>query len=426
MSVRSLMLASALVMTLNVSSDADAQSVEYLAILPPESAAHAALDQSPQIRIARERMAIGHAERKRIESGSAEWELSIANDRRTDATGLRYQEQQYGLSKRMRWPNKYLLDQRIGATTDEVAEYAFEDAWHEAGRTLLASWFDCLRAQQTATLLGQQVLVLEAQLAAVTKRVTAGDAPALEQAQASAELERMRASLNQAQQAARSATLTLQQEFPDVSAPSPQLTLDTPAPLQGTDEEWLTRIMGENHEIKLAEGEVTLAEQQAERASKNRLPDPTLGFTYSDNKDGNRQLLGLNVTVPLGSTARRSEYSIAKANASIADQNARAARLKVASDGRHDVLNTHAHFEQWQQLTAVSEQSQRNAALVQRGYALGEFSYTELQSARRQALENTLAARSAQLDALESHARLLLDAHLLWVPAEDETEHTVQ
>jgi outer membrane protein, heavy metal efflux system len=425
MKLRAPVLSLAVIATLQCIS-MKAWSVDYFAVLPSDSEAHSALDQSPQIRIARQRLEIGHAERRRTESGTNEWEVSIANDRRTDAVGMRYQEQQYGLSKRMRWPNKYLLDQRIGATTDEVGEYAFEDAWHEAGRSLLASWFDCLRTEQAAQLLGQQVLVLEAQLAAVTKRVAGGDAPALEQAQAQAELERVRANLSQTQQAARSAVLTLQQEFPDIGAPNPQLNLDAPSPLQGSDDEWLTRITGENHEIKLAEGEAKLAKLQADRASQNRLPDPTLGLTYSDNKDGNRQLLGLSVTLPLGGTARRSDYSIARSTASIAEQNARAAKLKVSNDGRHDLLNTRAHYEQWQQLQIVSEQSQRNADLVQRGYILGEFTYTELQAARRQALENTLAARTAQLDALESHARLLLDAHLLWVPDEDEAEHLRQ
>ena len=45
---------------------------------------------------------------------------------------------------------------------------------------------------------------------------------------------------------------------------------------------------------------------------------------------------------------------------------------------------------------------------------LGEFTTTELLTARRQALDASLAAAIAQLTAVESGARVLLDAHEIW------------
>jgi outer membrane protein TolC len=47
-------------------------------------------------------------------------------------------------------------------------------------------------------------------------------------------------------------------------------------------------------------------------------------------------------------------------------------------------------------------------------YELGEVSLVEALNTRRQALDAVLLAESAQIDALAAHARLLLDAHLLW------------
>ena len=61
-----------------------------------------------------------------------------------------------------------------------------------------------------------------------------------------------------------------------------------------------------------------------------------------------------------------------------------------------------------------------NAELVAKAYSLGESSLPYSLSARRFALESSLAEILAQLDANEARYRLLLDAHLLWVPA-DET-----
>ena len=47
-------------------------------------------------------------------------------------------------------------------------------------------------------------------------------------------------------------------------------------------------------------------------------------------------------------------------------------------------------------------------------YELAEVSLAEALNTRRQAHDAALLARSAQIDALAAHARLLLDAHLLW------------
>lgn len=398
-------------------------SFPNLSVLPAETAAHRALDQSPQIQIAKANLAMGDAQRRKLQSGLHEWQVSVTQDQRTDPMGEKFSEQEYGLSRALRWPHKYQLDQQLGEVTTEVAEYAFEDAWHEAGRALLASWFDCLRAQGESRVLAEQVQVLEQQLDAVRRRVNAGDAAAIEQAQAEAELERVRVQLGQAQQAARSAVFTLQQQFPDITPPDGTVTLDTPVELTGSDPLWLAQVTNANHEIKLADAQATLATLQARRAGQERLADPTVGLHYSDNIGGDRKTVGMSVTLPIGGTARRSDYTLARATASSAEQSARATRLSVEADARRDLLNARASFQQWRQLQQVNDQSRRNAEVMQRGYTLGEFSYTDLQTARRQALEAASAAQMAQLNALEAQARLRVDAHLLWTPDEDETTH---
>ena len=44
-----------------------------------------------------------------------------------------------------------------------------------------------------------------------------------------------------------------------------------------------------------------------------------------------------------------------------------------------------------------------------------------LLASRRQALDSQLEEQSARLQALRAHARLRLDAHLLWVPPGHES-----
>ncbi len=59
-------------------------------------------------------------------------------------------------------------------------------------------------------------------------------------------------------------------------------------------------------------------------------------------------------------------------------------------------------------------QLDQSAALQQRAYALGESPLVDLLLAQRGALDARLVTETAALDALQAHARLLLDAHRLW------------
>lgn len=64
-----------------------------------------------------------------------------------------------------------------------------------------------------------------------------------------------------------------------------------------------------------------------------------------------------------------------------------------------------------------------NAELVAKAYSLGESSLSDSLSARRFALESSLAENLAQLDANEARYRLLLDAHQLWPLDTGDDEH---
>jgi hypothetical protein len=64
---------------------------------------------------------------------------------------------------------------------------------------------------------------------------------------------------------------------------------------------------------------------------------------------------------------------------------------------------------------AVQQQSQAQATTALAAYKLGEVSLSDTLQIRRNAIDATLAAEAAQIDALFAHARLELDAHKLWV-----------
>jgi outer membrane protein TolC len=185
--------------------------------------------------------------------------------------------------------------------------------------------------------------------------------------------------------------------------------------LPGPDEDWVGRILADNHELSLADGQREQAGLIARRVGRDRIPDPTVGVRYSHNFDGNRRVVGLTISVPLGGPARSAAYSAALAEASVAGQKAKDVRLKVEADARRATLTMRSTNLQWQQLQQVASRSRNAAEALTKGYSLGEFTITELLLARRQALEAEMTASLAQLNALEAAARLQLDAHEIWV-----------
>lgn len=385
----------------------------YPDALPSESAARAAIESAPQIAAAREELAISTARKRQLEVGQHEWAVGVAGQRRTDAIGATYSEQTYELSRGVRLFGKAQADRSLGAQVAAVGEAAFADAWHEAGRTLLAEWFDWLRAQRQAQLLGEQTILLTEQVERTRARVRAGDAPNLEVLLAQTELDRAAAARMAADQQAQERALQLKQHFPDLEISEPQ-SLDPPELPPGSDEEWVMRIVSDNHEVELAESQLGEAKLAAGRAGLERIPDPTIALRFSNNLDGNDRVVGVNVTVPLGGARRRAEYSIARSQASVAAQRAREVRLKVETDARRAVLAMRSTYSQWARLRDVAASSATNAAAVGRGYSLGEFTITESIAARRQSLEAAQAAVNAQLDALEAASRLRLDSHEIW------------
>lgn len=65
------------------------------------------------------------------------------------------------------------------------------------------------------------------------------------------------------------------------------------------------------------------------------------------------------------------------------------------------------------------KKANRRLAVI-RGYALGEGDLPALLLLRRQSLDAASAALAARADAHRARNRLLIDAHLIWGPSDDQ------
>ena len=145
--------------------------------LPPETQALAALRSSPLVDAAGEHIEAQEARARRLAAGFHEWTLSVGEQtRRVRSTpGGTYTEWDVGLERALRLPGKRDLDIQLGTAGITAAQIGRGDALHEAGRGLLAGWFEWLREQAAAAQWQQQRDSLARQARVVGRRVELGD-----------------------------------------------------------------------------------------------------------------------------------------------------------------------------------------------------------------------------------------------------------
>lgn len=392
--------------------------------LPPRPQVEAALRQHINVQTATTGILLEQGNRNKLESGSYEFNLRAGGAQRNiSSTGQVLREWDVAIERPLRLFNKGSIDSDIGAESISRAEFALGDARHEAARALLHLWFNWQREQAQANQWQQQVDILTQQVQMTEKRTLAGDAPRMELNQAEGALAQARVSLQQANMRAQLAASELLRPFPELALP-PQPVLATPQPVDQALAYWQERILSDNHELRVMQSDSRIQQLQAERSSADRLPDPTVGLRYSNEKEGEEKVTGVYVSVPLSFGLRGTQAQIARHQAEIAHQ--REAATKRRLEGDIYAAYTHAvnGYQIWQQADRAASSMQQNADLVARAYTLGESSLSDTLNARRFALESRLAATLAQMDANEARYRLLLDAHQLWpLDAHDGEPH---
>lgn len=388
--------------------------------LPTEAEVTAALRQSPRIGAAVESVDEGRALERSLRAGLHEWEISTLTQRRRDLTGMDHTETEFGIGVGVRWPWKRLVDQRIGEAARQTGELAYLDAWHEAARHLLDLWFAWVATEQGAQLLLAQVDVLDQQHATVARRVAAGDAPRVEARLAEADLQRQRAALDMARRDALLARQALGAEFPTLRLSMPEASAP-PQVLPGEDEGWISQIVEHNHEIELAESRALQASLSARRATQDRLADPVLGLRYTDNLGGERRVVGLQFTLPIGGAARAASADLARSSARRSANEARYARDTVVATATSSVADARLSYAGWQQQAAAQAGFAEAARVTERGYALGEFDIAALLTSRRDAIAAEHELLAARLQAQRAYARVLIDAHRIWAAPDHET-----
>jgi cobalt-zinc-cadmium efflux system outer membrane protein len=247
----------------------------------------------------------------------------------------------------------------------------------------------------------------------VQRRQQLGDAARLEAIQseaalAQAEAQRRRRSVRQ-----QTAAEDLRRRFPGLPLSEPS-SIAEPLPIVGSEAEWLAPILEHSHELNIARGESQFAQVAANRSSRDRLPDPTIGMHVSRERGGEENVVGAYISIPLPGDGRRATSDAHWPEPSAANYREAAARPKKSPPRPRCSINPPTPRPTWQASRNAAERLNRAADMTARAYQLGEGNLNDLLNARRLANEAQLAARLLQLEALELSYRLKLDAHQLW------------
>lgn len=386
-------------------------------ILPDPLRVSSVLEAAPEAAAARALVTAEQAEQMRLQAGPYEWSLRLGGQQRrstpANASGERFNEWNSALERPLRLPGKAGLDRQLGEAGVAQAEVARDDARHELARSLLQAWFATVREQRGAAIWQDQQALLAQQAKGVARRVQLGDAARLEAVQIEAALAQVEAQHAQAIHRRDLAEAALQRRFPGLGLPA-TAALPAPQALSGDLESWFAALLAHNHELMLAGRQRERVVLQAERARRERVPDPAIGLAFSRERGGEEQVVGAYISIPLPGGARSATADAAQARAAAAERDEAAVRRRIEADAQARFMTAQAAVPAWQAAARSAQQLQRSAEMLGRAYALGEGALAEVLQARRLAVEARLGAEQLQLDALEAQARLLLDAHRLW------------
>ncbi|HTN67792.1 MAG TPA: TolC family protein [Burkholderiaceae bacterium] len=397
-----------------------AGSAAQAAILPDEAQVRQALQQHPRVLAASAKRDAQFAKSEQLRAGSHQTTLRTSlQRRRVSDVNDHFGEGQVALERSFRLPQKARADASLAGLTEQAANIELQDALHETARELLRLWFAGTRTLAEAQHAEQAVRLHDDLASLVAKRVKAGDASRLEADLVQAERDRARAMLGLARARLQAAGQSVAARFPGVTLPEPMALPEwiSPLPADAADagrELLRAEYLAASHELRLARADAEHSRGIAQRQSLERLPDPTLGVFYSNERNGAERVIGLSVAIPFSGAG-----SAAGARAAYFEANAAQARVadlerKVGAD--FDMLWIDAQAKRSAALALADAARMQAEALRKtiRAYGLGEAPLADVLLARKASAESTLAARIAALDIAEATDRLRLDLHQIW------------
>lgn len=382
--------------------------------LPATELAIDAIAKQAEVLAADERVSAVDAQARALAIGSYELSATVIPQRRRTNTGQSLDEFEVELGRPFRLPGKAPLDREIGARSLTIASLERNEIAHEAAHQLLDLWMQWLRATAAAEEAKAQVQSLQTERASLARRVEIGDAAQLDLDLITAEFAQARATALRSEALVTAAKHALNTDFPQIPLPARAPSLPEPQPLTGTSDEWQARIANEAYELKSIEEAAARQDASAKRARADRIPDPSLGVRFFNERDGQERAVGLVFTMPLAGRYRRELASAERAQARALQRDVEVVKRGLAKNAYLKVALASDALRQWQAQHDAHEAMRAAATRTHRAWELGEAGLAERLLAARRAREMTYQELEARAEALDAQLRVRIDSHDLW------------
>jgi len=407
----------------SAASSASASTVTspLLPYLPAEAAVKDALLSSPLMQAARSKKEAGTARAKGIDSGTAEFTLRSTSQRRRDVTaGTQLHESMVSIERPVRFWGKRGIDADLATQTQAFADIEYADAMHEGARELMRFWFAYLRA-----LADQKNAVTTFDLAAKMQRLTQsqlkqGEISQLDAELANAELERITAARSVADAQLASSASAFTRRYAGMVLPThmpASLRLDASTSLPALTETMAAmrqEFLDKNHELNMMRVDAQRLRLAADRASRDRLPDPTLGVFSGRERAGAETISGVMFSMPFPSASRFHHATALVADAQTASDNVRLAEQQLGAMFDSMWIQFQHKRTAADNLKSAAQRQALAAEKSVKAYTLGEGSLSDVLLIARMASDNLNAAERMQLEVVELLALIRLDLHQIW------------
>ena len=329
----------------------------------------------------------------------------------------RYNEWQLLINRQLRLPSQAQADGRMAEALQTSAQATLVAARQQFLGALLTAWFAAQRAQAEAALAQQDLDLINAQVKALQRRQSLGDASLLELEQMQAEQARAQSTLLLAQGMAASSRAALFARYP---------LLAQNGSLQGQADAsmlQLPSLSAEQLSAQAAQASPLLAEQRAAlqkaqamaaQAQAARTPQPTVGAYIGSDRGGSERIVGLQFAMPFGGSARVSQERAALAEADAAQWRLRDLQSQTEAEFQHLYANAQAQLGAVKATEQAAQVQTQASSRMLRAYQLGEAGLSDWLLARRSALASTRLVLQSRFDAATSSAQLKLQTGLLY------------
>jgi outer membrane protein TolC len=392
-----------------------------LPYLPAEAAVKEALLSSPLMQAARSKKEAGTARAQGIDAGSAEFTLRSTSQRRHDVTtGTQLHESLVSIERPVRFWGKRGMDADLAKQTQAFAEIEYADAMHEGARELMRFWFAYLRA-----LADQKNATTTYDLAVKMQRLTQvqlkqGEISRFDAELANAELERITAARSVADAQLATAASAFTRRYASMTLPTLMpvaLRLDGDANLPALSEPMAAmrqEFLEKNHELNMMRVDAQRLRLAADRSSRDRLPDPTVGVFSGRERGGAETISGVMFSMPFPGASRWHHATAVVADAQAASDKVQLAEHQLGAMFEGMWIQFQHKRTAAQSLKSAAQRQALAAEKSVKAYTLGEGSLSDVLLIARMASENLNAAERMQLEVVELLALIRLDLHQIW------------